>query len=167
MPISLAATEYIFQGEGITASYYPGGAGGPLVQGEPQMFFAYQDHHQSKNFGQEDVAIQQVDNVGAFVSVRLVESHLDGGPVTTFTVIVPEIGVQEGSPQTFKTKSITTIQWATYVKRQVFPPLQTYKVDHLDGTASVLAGLPRLRISSPEDSADNKVLIDTGSQPLR
>jgi len=142
MPISLDATEYTFQGEGITASYFPGGSGGPLIQGRPEMFFSYHDHHQSKTFGQEDVDVQQVDNVGALVSVRLVESQFEGGPITTFTVLVPAVGVEMGSLQTFKTKSITTIQAATYVKRQVFPPLQTYKVDHLDGTASVWAALP-------------------------
>lgn len=142
MPIELDATEYTFHGEGITASYFPGGAGGPIIEGRPEMFFSYQDHHQSIVFGEEDVAIQQIDDVGAFVSVRLVQSQFDGGPVTTFTVLVPAVGVAPGSPQTFKTKSITTIQAATYVQRQLFPALQTYKVDDLDGTASKWAALP-------------------------
>jgi hypothetical protein len=31
MTISLDATEYTFQGEGITASYFPDGAGGPTT----------------------------------------------------------------------------------------------------------------------------------------
>jgi hypothetical protein len=39
---ALNATEYRFQGEGITASYFPGGAGGPLVQGRPETYFIYQ-----------------------------------------------------------------------------------------------------------------------------
>lgn len=142
MPIELDAAEYTFQGEGITASYYPGGAGGPEIQGRPEMFFSYQDHHQSMVFGEEDVEVQQVNNVGALVSVRLVKSHFDGGPITTFTVLVPTVGVEPGSPQTFKTKSITTIQAATYMERQLFPALQTYKVDNLDGTASKWAARP-------------------------
>jgi hypothetical protein len=142
MPIALDATEYTFQGEGITASYFPGGAGGPPIQGQPEMFFSYQDHHQSKIFGEEDVDVQQVENVGALVSVRLVQSQFDGGPITTFTVLVPAVGVEPGSPQTFKTKSITTIQAATYVESQLFPAHQTYKVDHLDGTASKWAARP-------------------------
>lgn len=142
MPIELDASEYAFQGEGITAAYYPGGAGGPIIQGKPEMFFSYQDHHQSIEFGEEDVDVQQVDNVGALVSVRLVQSQRDGGPVTTFTVLVPAVGVDPSSPQTFKTKSITTIQVATYVQRQLFPALQTYKVDNLDGTASKWAARP-------------------------
>jgi hypothetical protein len=142
MVINLDATEYAFQGEGITAAYYPGGAGGPIIRGEPEMFFSYQDHHQSKVFGQADVDVQQVENVGALVSVELVQSELDGGPVTTFSVLVPAVGVEPGSPQTFKTKCITTIQAATYVQRQLFPALQTYKVDHLDGTATKWAALP-------------------------
>jgi hypothetical protein len=106
------------------------------------MFFSYQDHHQSMEFGEEDVDVQRVDNVGAFVSVRLLQSQIEGSPVTTFTVLVPTVGVQPGSPQTFRTKSITTIQAATYVDRQLFPALQTYKVDHLDGTASKWAAQP-------------------------
>jgi len=139
MSIPLDATEYTFQGEGITASFFPKGAGGPVIEGRPETFFVYQDHHLSKTFGQADVDIQQIDNVGALVSVVLVRSPIAGGPVTTFTVLVPSVGVTEGSPQSFKTKSITTVQAATLVQRLVFPALQTYKVEHLDGTASVHA----------------------------
>jgi hypothetical protein len=142
---ALNATEYRFQGEGITASYFPGGAGGPLVQGRPETYFIYQDHHVSKAFGVQDVDVKQIDNVGVLVSVPIVKEDVFalGGPaVTTFTVIVPAMGVTEGSPQSFKTKSITTVQAAVYVERLAFPALQTYKVDHLDGTATVWAAMP-------------------------
>jgi hypothetical protein len=142
MPIEPDATEYTFQGESIAASYYPGGAGGPEIQGRPEMSFSYQDHHRSMVFGEEDVDVEQIDAVGALVSVRLVQSRLDGDRVTTFTVLVPAVGVEPGSPQTFKTKSITTIQAATYVQRQLHPALQTYKVDNLDGTANKWAVRP-------------------------
>lgn len=137
MSIPLDATEYTFQGEGITASFFPKGAGGPIIEGRPEVFFVYQDHHLSKTFGQADVEVQQIDNVGAFVSVVLVKSSISGGPITTFTVLVPSVGVTGDSPQSFKTKSITTVQAAILVQRLVFPALQTYKVEHLDGTASV------------------------------
>jgi hypothetical protein len=139
MSIPLDATEYTFQGEGITASFLPRGAGGPIVEGKPETFFVYQDHHLLKTYGQAEVDIQQVDNVGALVSVVLAESPISGGPVTTFTVLVPSVGVTQGSPQSFKTKSVTTVQAAALVQREVFPALQTYKVEHLDGTASVHA----------------------------
>ena len=139
MPIPLDAAEYTFQGDGITASFFPHGAGGPIIEGRPETFFVYQDHHLSKAFGQAGVDIQQINNVGALVPVVLVESPISGGPVTTFTVLVPSVGVTEGSPQSFRTKSVTTLQAATLVQRQVFPALQTYKVEHLDGTASVHA----------------------------
>jgi hypothetical protein len=139
MSISLNATEYTFQGEGITASFFPNGAGGPIIEGKPEVFFVFQNHYLSKTFGQAQVTISQIDNVGAVVSVTLVESEIAGGPVTTFSVLVPAVGVVEGSPQTFKTKSITTVQAATLVERVVFPALQTYKVEHLEGTASVHA----------------------------
>ena len=142
MIVRLDATEYMFQGEGVTASYFPGGAGGPLVQGSPETFFTYQDCHMSKAFGEQDVDINQVANVGALVSVALVKAELEGGPITTFTVIVPAVGVTGDSTQNFKTKSITTVQAASCVEREAFPALQTYKVDHLDGTACVRA-LPR------------------------
>jgi hypothetical protein len=137
MSISLDATEYTFQGDGITASFYPRGAGGPIIEGRPETVFAYHDYHLSKTFGGADVDIQQIDKVGALVSVVLAESPISGGPVTTFTVLVPAVGATEGSPQSFRTKSITTVQAATLVQRTVFPALQTYKVEHLDGTASV------------------------------
>ena len=139
MSIPLDATEYTFQGEGITASYYPGGAGGPLIVGRPETFFVYQDSHLSKTYGEAEVDVEQIDNVGALVSVVLADSPFAGGPVTTFTVIVPSVGVTEDSPQSFKTKSVTTVQAATLVQRVVFPALQTYKVEHLDGTASAHA----------------------------
>lgn len=137
MSIPLDATEYTFQGEGITASFFPKGAGGPIIEGGTEVFFVYQDHHLSRTFGQAGLDIQQIDNVGALVSVVLVKSPISGGPITTFTVLVPSIGVTEDSPQSFRTKSITTVQAATLVQRLVFPALQTYKVECLDGTASV------------------------------
>lgn len=145
MASALNATEYTFQGEGITASYFPRGAGGPPVQGRPETFFAYQDHHMQKSFGEQDVDVEQIENVGALISVALVREDdfaLGGGAITTFTVLVPAMGVTEGSPQSFKTKSITTVQAAVFVQREAFPALQTYKVDHLEGTASVWAVFP-------------------------
>ena len=147
MSIPLDATEYTFQGEGITASFFPKGAGGPIIEGTTEVFFAYQDHHLSKTFGQAAVDIQQINNVGALVSVVLVESPISGGPITTFSVLVPSVGVTGDSPQSFKTRSITTVQGATLVQRLVFPALQTYKVEHLDGTASVHA-LPQVAAGS-------------------
>jgi hypothetical protein len=147
MSIPPDATEYTFQGEGITASFFPEGAGGPIIDGRTEVFFVYHDHHLSKSFGQADVDIQEIDNVGRLVSVVLSESPISGGPITTFTVLVPRVGVAENSSQSFKTKSITTVQAATLVERLVFPALQTYKVDHLDGAASVHA-LPRVAAHS-------------------
>jgi hypothetical protein len=54
-------------------------------------------------------------------------------------VLIPSVGVDRGSPQSFRTKGITTVQGATLVQRTVFPALQTYKVEQLDGTASLSA----------------------------
>ena len=51
MSILSDATEYTFQGDGITASFFPKGAGGPIIEGRPETFFVYQDHHLSKTFG--------------------------------------------------------------------------------------------------------------------
>ena len=162
MSISLDATEYTFQGEGITASFFPGGAGGPIIEGVPETFFVYQDHHLSKTLGQADVSVQQIDNVGALVSVVLIKGPLLGGPVTTFTVLVPAVGVIEGSPQSFKTKSITTVQAATLVQRTVFPALQTYKVEHLDGTASVHP-LPEIA-AEPQEAAARSAAVASAAR---
>ena len=60
MSITLDATEYTFQGEGITASFYPKGAGGPIIEGKPETFFVYQDHHLSKTFGQAATLVQRL-----------------------------------------------------------------------------------------------------------
>jgi hypothetical protein len=132
----LDATEYLFQGEGITASYFPGGAGGPLIQGSPETFFTCIDHHMSEAFCEQDVDVKQIENVGALISVALVKGKPEGDPITTFTVIVPAVGATGDSPQDFKTKSITTVQAASYVETEAFPALHTYKVDSLDGTAT-------------------------------
>ena len=106
MWIPLDATEYMFQGDGITASItlQEAPAGRSLRVG-PETFFVYQDHHLSKTFSQAGVDIQQIDNVGALVSVVLVESPISGGPVTTFTVLVPSVGVTEDSPQKLREPS--------------------------------------------------------------
>jgi hypothetical protein len=137
MTVQFDATEYTFQGEGITASFFPHGTGGPVAESVPETFFVYQDQNLSRTYGQAAVDIQQIPGVGALVSVVLVETPIAGGPVTTFTVVIPSVGVTEGSPQSFSTKSITTVQAANLVKRLSFPALQTYKVEQLDGTASV------------------------------
>ena len=137
MIVSLDATQYMFQGERLTASYFPGGAGGPLAQGSPETFFTYQDHYVSKAFGEQDVDVKQIENVGALISVALAGSEPEGGPITTFTVIVPAVGVTADSPQNFETESITTVQAASCADKEAFPALQTYKVDRLDGTASI------------------------------
>ena len=120
----------------------PGWCRRPDLEGGTDPFFIYQDHHIVKAFGEQDVDVQQIENVGALISVALAKEDLfalGGAAVTTFRVVVPAMGVTEDSPQNFKTKSITTIQAAIYVERLAFPALQTYKVDHLDGTANVHA----------------------------
>jgi preprotein translocase subunit SecF len=46
----------------------------------------------SKAFGDQDVDVKQIENVGALISVALVKEGvfaLGGGAMTTFTVIVP------------------------------------------------------------------------------
>jgi hypothetical protein len=136
MLVDLTATEYIFQGQGIAATYYPKGPGGPIVAGQPKFWFIYQDHQQTRTFTEDEVTVTQLDNVAAVVSVKLAESPLADGPVTTFSVYVPDVGVGEAAPQSFRTIAVTTVQAATLVKRELFPALETYKVDHLTGTAS-------------------------------
>jgi hypothetical protein len=57
---------------------------------------------------------------------------------TSFSVLVPDIGVDVNQAQTFHTKAITTAEGATLVKLLTFPALQTYKVEHLLGTARIV-----------------------------
>lgn len=136
MSIELTATEYVFQGHGITATYYPKGPGGPIVAGKEKYWFVYQDHHQTRTFTEDEVTVTQIDNVAAVVSVQLAAGLLEGSPVTTFSVYVPAVGVNDSAPQTFRTIAVTTIQAAALVQRDLFPARQTYTVDHLTGTAS-------------------------------
>ena len=130
--------EYSFQGDGIHAAYFPQGSGpiGP----EGAVFFSYQDSHTSKTFNKAETVETTIDGVGTLVTVVLTENPISHSH-TSFSVLVPEVGVAAGSPQTFRTKGITTVQGATLVVRTVFPALQTYKVEQLSGTAS-LALLP-------------------------
>ena len=129
--------EYSFQGDGIHAAYFPQGSGPIGPQGA--VFFSYQDSHTSKTFNKAETVETPIDGVGSLVTVVLTRtiSHSH----TSFSVLVPGVGVASGSPQTFRTKGITTVQGATLVVRTVFPALQTYKVEQLSGTAS-LADLP-------------------------
>ena len=104
------------------------------------MFFSYQDSHTSKTFNKAETVETPIDGVGTLVTVVLTENPISHSH-TSFSVLVPGVGVASGSPQTFRTKGITTVQGATLVVRTVFPALQTYKVEQLSGTAS-LADLP-------------------------
>ena len=51
---------------------------------------------------------------------------------------IPDVGVDVNEAQTFHTKAITAAEGATLVKLLTFPALQTYKVEHLFGTARIL-----------------------------
>ena len=129
------ANEYTFQGDGIRASYFPDGTGPVTQQG--LVFFSYQDSHLSKTFNKSETLVTQVSGVATLVTVVLVRNDISHAQ-TSFTVLIPSVGVERGAPQTFKTTGITTVEGATLVQRQVFPALQTYKVEQLEGTASLV-----------------------------
>ena len=129
------ANEYTFHGDGILASYFPDGTGPVTEQG--LLFFSYQDSHLSKTFNKAETEVTQVPGVATFVTVVLVRNNISHAQ-TSFTVLVPLVGVERGSPQSFRTAAITTIEGATLVQRQVFPALQTYKIEQLEGTASLV-----------------------------
>ncbi len=128
--------EYTFQGDGIRASYVPGGAGPITPQGA--VVFSYQDSHLSKTFNKAETVVTELDGVATLVTVVLNRNDISHAQ-TSFTVLIPSVGVASGSPQSFKTKGITTLQGATLVQRTVYPALQTYKVEQLEGTASLSA----------------------------
>jgi hypothetical protein len=130
------ADEYTFHGDGIHATYFPEGSG-PLTQ-QGAVVFSYQDTHLSKTFNKAETVVTQVDGVASLVTVVLNRNDISHAQ-TSFTVLIPSVGVERGSPQSFKTKGITTVEGATLVQRTVFPALQTYKVEQLDGTASLSA----------------------------
>ncbi len=93
--------EYSFQGDGIHAAYFPQGSGpiGP----EGAVFFSYQDSHTSKTFNKAETVETTIDGVGTLVTVVLTENPISHSH-TSFSVLVPEVGVAAGSPQTFRTK---------------------------------------------------------------
>lgn len=130
------ANEYTFQGDGIHATYFPEGSG-PLTQ-QGAVVFSYQDTHLSKTFNKAETVVTEVEGVASFVTVVLNRNDISHAQ-TSFTVLIPSVGVERGAPQSFKTKGITVVQGATLVQRTVFPALQTYKVEQLDGTATLSA----------------------------
>lgn len=130
------ADEYTFHGDGIHATYFPEGSG-PITQ-QGAVVFSYQDSHLSKTFNQAETVVTEVDGIASLVTVVLNRNDISHAQ-TSFTVLIPSVGVDRGSPQSFKTKGITTVKGATLVQRTVFPALQTYKVEQLDGTASLSA----------------------------
>jgi hypothetical protein len=125
------ANEFTFQGDGIHADYFPEGKG-PIA-----VFFSYQDKHISKTFDRAETLETPISGLGTVVTVVLTDNPVTHA-LTSFSVLVPSVGVATGSPQTFKTKGITTVQGATLVERLVFPALQTYKEEDLQGTASLV-----------------------------
>jgi hypothetical protein len=127
--------EYTFQGDGIQASYIPGGAGPATADG--LVTFTYTDSHQSKVFRGAETTVTRLPGMGQLVSVVLTANPISHAQ-TSFSVLVPDVGVDVNAAQTFHTKGITTAEGATLVKLLTFPALQTYKVEHLLGTARIV-----------------------------
>jgi hypothetical protein len=103
----LDATEYLFQGEGITASYFPGG-GRPADSRQPgDVLYLYRSPYVAGVLVSRTL-ISSKSKMSARLSQSLLsKANPEGGPITTFTVIVPAVGATGDSPQNFKTKSIT------------------------------------------------------------
>jgi hypothetical protein len=129
------ANEYTFQGDGIHASWIPGGAGPATTDG--LVTFTYTDSHQSKVFRGGETSVTSLPGLGRLVTVVLADNAVSHAQ-TSFSVLVPDIGVDVNQAQTFHTKAITTAEGATLVKLLTFPALQTYKVEHLLGTARIV-----------------------------
>jgi hypothetical protein len=128
--------EYTFQGDGIQASYIPGGAGPATTDG--LVTFTYTDSHQSKTFRTDETTVTTLPGMGRLVTVVLTSNPISHTQ-TTFSVLLPAVGVDVNTPQTFHTKGITTATGQTLVVRPTFPALQSYKVEHLLGTARIVA----------------------------
>jgi hypothetical protein len=101
--------------------------------GRPHL--SYQDQVRSVQFTGDEV--ESVDTAaGTVTSVRLVTT-VDSG-WTTFSVLIPRMNVDAGSPDAVHTEGITTIHRYSVVPAFDRGQLDTYSVIRLVGTAAAV-----------------------------
>jgi hypothetical protein len=131
-----APNQYQLHGGGIAVTYYPEGDG-PVFAGKGRLRLTYQDAFQSLAFYDDDVRVVEVADLGAVVSVTLVET-VDIG-YTSFSLLVPDVILpDQAQPSVYiHTRGITTVHRA-FAGLIGHPQEETYTVRELRGTASVV-----------------------------
>jgi hypothetical protein len=128
--------QYYLQGNGISVAYFPNGFGPPHTNGP--LHFTYRDSVRSLAFYGDEVRLVEVPDLGAIVSVTIVPS-VDTGP-TTFSLVVPDVGMPEHGSVDIATFGVTTMDHVLFGAIG-HPQRQTYAVTQLTGTA-VLSPIP-------------------------
>lgn len=117
---------YQLQGRTIHVSYSTSG-----IDGQPH--FTYQDTTQTLSFRGQDIRVVESD-LGQVVSVSL-RRTIDSGS-TSFSVIIPRVGLVDGHPANITTQGITTVHRFSVVPLFMRGQLDTYSYARLVGTAS-------------------------------
>ena len=125
--------QYHLSGRAITVDYYTDGHG-PITGVEGLVFFVYQDSHLSKTFGQGEVRVVDVGDLGQVVSVTLAPT-VDTGS-TTFSLLIPSVELSDGTGTVpITTEGITAIH-RILAAAIGHPQHDTYTVTRLSGTAA-------------------------------
>jgi|ERR1041385_3872538 hypothetical protein len=103
------------------------------INGQPR--FTYQDAHGSQSF--EGDAIRSVESeIGTLVTVTIART-VDSGS-TSFTLLVPNVNLDQDISVPITTEGITTIHRFSIVPAFNHGQTEIYRVDPLRGTASLV-----------------------------
>jgi hypothetical protein len=104
------------------------------ISGEPIL--TYQDAQQTRSFQGDAIHTIAPTELGTIVSVVL--SFVPDLGSTTFSLLVPRMGVRLGAVFPVRTLGITTMHSTPFVANLALGQLDTYTVTQLRGTAQVV-----------------------------
>ncbi|HEV7653168.1 MAG TPA: hypothetical protein VGP36_00310 [Mycobacteriales bacterium] len=132
-----SANQIALHGDGIRVTYYPGGTG-PVIEGKGRARLFYQHHATSMTFHDEDVTEEKNEGLGRTVTVTL--SSIPDFGSTTFTLLVPEIVLPDGTDGPHASAHVRTLGITRISSTTIAGPAgpDTYEAVRLRGTASLV-----------------------------
>lgn len=138
--VNLASPQANTQQQAVTPDVYEL-AGGQLhityatTSKNGQPYFSYQDGSQKLSFKGADIR-QEKSEIGTLVTV-IIRRTVDAGS-TTFTLLVPSVGLKELSPAEVHTYGITTVHKFSVIPAMNMGQMESYTSTELSGTAKLV-----------------------------
>jgi hypothetical protein len=128
---STAPNQYHLHGHHIAVSYYPDGLPPSVITPDGPTFLSYHDAHRSRAFGRDELDLVAVPGLGTVVTITL-SADIDLGS-TTFSLVLPRVGLADASSASIHVDAITTLHKGHV---RLVGQDETYTVTQLVGTAS-------------------------------